>query len=178
MRPRFPERGQSAVEFVLIAPWLFLFFFCVIQTAYMAFVALAVQRSALAIARAVSLGSPENSKSLKAELAVSLLPISNLSRKTLLTVLETRISSRRSPDHRITVQVEYPMPVWVPFIRNIFGQPLIPSKDYQGTPEALAIDSVFRLMNISPPDFSFTGLSFPVRWITFQESVHDEGSRG
>jgi Flp pilus assembly protein TadG len=175
--PKPNPRGQSATEFVLIAPLLFLIFFSVIQFAYMAYVSLAVQRSALAIARKASLQTPEdNSNAFKSQLALSLLPIANLNSKTLLTILETHYDISYSPDRqKVTATVHYPMPIWVPMVRTIFGDTLVPSTNYQNTPEGLAIRTAFSLFNIPQPDLSFEGVRLPVHWVTFQEATFNEG---
>ena len=179
MRKTSKPLGQSTVEFVLIAPLLFLLFFCVIQMAYTSYVALAVQRAALAVARTASLQGETDSLAFKTELAWSLMPIAGLSEKTLSTIFASKVSASLSPDGKlVTVRVEYPMPIWVPGIRQVFGQPLVPPPLPTGSPEAVAIRGIFSLLGIPAPDLSFTGLNLPVRWITFEESTFNEGFHG
>ncbi len=169
------QKGQSAAEFVLVAPFLFLFFFCVLQMAYMGFVSFAVQRAALAIARKASLGSTENSTAFKSQLALSLLPIASLNQKTLLTILETNYQITQSTDQKqVSAKVRYPMPIWIPLVRNIFGETLTPSANYNDSPEGKAIKMVFSLLKKPEPDLSFHGLSLPVRWIVFEETTFNE----
>src|SRR5579863_6687134 len=93
-------KGQSTTEFVLIAPLLFLIFFCVIQFSYFAYVSLAVQRAALAIARKASLSGVADQTAFKAHLAISLLPLANLNQKTLLTILEAKFQAFPSQDKK------------------------------------------------------------------------------
>jgi hypothetical protein len=176
MRNPVPEKGQSTTEFVLIAPFLFLTFFCIIQFSYLAYVSLAVQRAALAIARKASLSGVSDQTAFKAHLAISLLPIANLSQKTLLTILETKFHAFKSQDGKqMVARVSYPMPIWVPLARNVFGTDLIASSDYNESPEGQAIKSVFALMGKPEPNLSFQGEHFPVRWITYEESTFNEG---
>jgi hypothetical protein len=178
MPKAFNEKGQSSTEFILIAPLLFLIFFCVIQMAYIAYVSFAVQRAALAIARKASLSGDANQSAFKAQLAISLLPIANLNQKTLLTILEARCQTFLSQDQKQRVaRVSYPMPIWVPFIRNVFSEELVPSSNYNNSPEGQAIKSVFLLLHKPEPNLSFEGVHLPVRWITYEESTFNEGYR-
>jgi hypothetical protein len=171
-------KGQSAVEFALIAPLLFFIFFALIQVAYMSYVSLAVQRAALAIARTASLGSKDDSTAFKTQLVISLLPVANLSPKTLLTILASDYKVIPSSDNRqVTAIVRYPMPIWVPLVRTVFGKSLIPSVDYNATPEGLAIKNVFQLLGKQPPDLSFEGVHFPVFWMTYKETTFNEAYR-
>lgn len=174
---KIDQKGQSAAEFVLIVPFLFLIFFSIIQLAYMAYVSLAVQRSAFAIARKASfLKRDEISNAFKSQLALSLLPIANLSSKTLLTILETKCDvSFPENEGPVTATIHYPMPIWVPLARNLFGEDLVPSTDYRNSPEGQAIQTVFSLLNIPQPDFSLAGVRFPVFWITYQATTYYEG---
>jgi hypothetical protein len=95
-----------------------------------------------------------------------------------LTILEAKLQISTSPDQKQKVaQVSYPMPIWVPFARNIFGEDLVASSNYDNSPEGRAIKTVFSLMNKPEPNLSFKGVNLPVRWITYQESTHNEGYR-
>ena len=175
MRKASTPGGQAAVEFTLAAPFLFLFFFCVIQMAYTAYVALAVQRAALAVARKASLCSAENSTAFKAQLALSLLPVVNLNRKTALTVFEAQYQITVSPDRKkVRAQVRYPMPIWIPIVRGLFGVPLSPSFDYGRTPEGQALQKLFSILGQPPVPATFQGSSLLVKWIVFNEDTFNE----
>jgi hypothetical protein len=172
------EGGQSAVEFILIAPFLFLILFAVIQLAYMSYVSLAVQRAALAVARTATLSGTDNSKTFKTQLAISLFPLSNLNSKTLLTILASKISVTVSRDKKnVIAQVRYPMPIWVPMVSRIFGEPLVPSFDYNNSPEGQAIQKIFQLFNQPAPNLSFQGVSLPVCWVKYEETTFNEAYR-
>lgn len=175
MRKNITHKGQGAAEFVLAAPFLFLFFFCVIQAAYTGYVALAVQRAALAVARNAALSPAESSLDFKTQLALSLLPIVSLNSKTLITVFEAQYQTALSQDQKqVIARVRYPMPIWIPFLRNLFGEPLIPSFDYNDSTEGRAVRNLFSLLNKPPPDLSFEGARLPVRWIVFEETTFNE----
>jgi len=172
------QKGQSATEFVLIAPLLFLIFFCIIQFSYIAYVSLAVQRAALAIARKASLSGDADQTAFKAQLAIALLPIANLNQKTLLTILETKYLTFLSQDRKQRIaRVSYPMPIWIPLVRNVFGEDLISSSNYKNSPEGQAIKGVFSLMNKPEPNLSFESVHLSVRWITYEETTFNEGYR-
>lgn len=172
---RIKPKGQSAVEFCLIAPFLFFIFFAIIQLAYMSYVSFAVQRAALAVARDASLGGIDQTTAFKTKAALSLMPISNLSRKTLLTVLASQCSVAVSSDQKqIIAKVRYPMPIWVPLVGKVFGQTLIPSVNYNNNPAGDAIRNLFLILGKTPPDLSFQGVHLPVVWVTYQESTFNE----
>jgi hypothetical protein len=169
------SKGQSAVEFLLIAPILFLIFFAIVQLAYMAYVSFAVQRAALAVARTASLSGPNNSAAFKTQLIVSLLPIVQLNQKTLLTVLSSDCETTVSPDYQqITTLVRYPMPVWVPLVGNVFGEPVDSSTDYNQTPEGQTVKEIFQLLDKTPPNLSFQGVRMPVVWISYEATTFNE----
>lgn len=164
------------VEFVLIAPFLFFIFFGIIQLAYMAYVSLAVQRAALAVARSTSLSNPYNVLSFKTQMVVSLLPIASLNRQTLFTILDSECDVKLSDDQKtVTARVRYPMPVWVPLVGKAFGETLAPAHDYNDTPEGKAVKAIFQMLNKTPPDLSFGGAQVPVIWINYEESTFNEG---
>ncbi len=174
-RKKVPK-GQSAVEFVLIAPLLFLIFFGIIQLSYMAYVSLAVQRAALAVARNASLSGRDNSLAFKTQLVISLFPITNLSSKTLSTILASDYKITFSSDYQeITAQVRYPMPIWVPLVQNFLGEDLASPGDTDQTSEGEAIIAVYRFLGKTPPDLSFQGLHQPVVWLNYQVTTFNEG---
>ncbi len=168
-------KGQSAFEFVLIAPLIFFIFFATIQVSYMAYASFAVQRSALAIARMASLGGISNSTVFKTQLAIALLPISNLSQKALFTILASDCKVNESTNKQtINVQVRYPMPIWVPWVGKVFGQTLVPAADYNNSPAGQAIKDIFNMLRMPVPDLSFNGVRLPVYWIHFEATTFNE----
>ena len=173
---KIDQKGQSAVEFVLIAPLLFFIFFAIIQLSYMAYVSLAVQRSALAVARDATLTGWENSISFKSQLAISLLPLANLNPKILSTILASDYDLNYSPDQKaVVVQVKYPMPIWVPLVRNVIGENLESTQDFNQTAEGQAIKNAFELLGKPAPDLNFQNERLPVFWVTYQETTFNEG---
>jgi len=175
MLPKIKFTGQSAVEFVLIAPILFLFIFGILQLTYMAYVSFAIQKAALAIARTASLGSNNDKASFKTQLAISLLPEVNLSQKTLLTILASECEITTSSDkQRVTAQVHYPMPIWVPLAKNMFGSPLIASVNYNNTSEGKTIKNMFQIFGVKMPDLSFKGVQLAVVWMTYEATTFNE----
>ncbi len=168
-------KGQSAVEFLLVAPLLFLIFFTVAQLSYTAYASFAVQRAALAVARMASLGGIGNSTVFKTQLAISLLPISNLNQKALLTILASDCKVNESTNkQKINVQVRYPMPIWIPLVGKVFGETLISSVNYNNSPAGQAIKDIFSMLRMPVPDLSFNGVRLPVYWIHFEATTFNE----
>jgi hypothetical protein len=171
------QSGQSSIEFALIVPLLFLIFFAVIQMAYMGYVALAVQRAALAAAQERSLTGPWGGTDINFKLAYALSPLASFNQATLACVSQSQYSCSISPDQKkVTIQVRYPMPIWVPLADRIFGQPLASSVDSNSTEMGLAIKEAFKLSGKPEPDLSFQADRFPhVFWITFESGTYNEG---
>ncbi len=171
------QKGQSAVEFSLIAPLLFFIFFGVIQVAYMAFVALAVQRAALAIAREASLTGDRTIKEFRSKLVYSLAPLSSLSPKTMASVAACQCVCQESYDKKkIFVQIRYPMPIWVPLVGRLFGEELVPNFDSNFSRGGVDIQRAARIFGIPIPDFSSKQPRLPFYcWINFNASTYNEG---
>lgn len=174
--------GQSAVEFVLTAPLLFLLLFGLIQAAYGALVCFAVQRSALAAARHAArfdgtggaFGSP------RFQAYAALVPLASLHRSNLLAACLTQVDIQNN-GFRVTAIVRYPMPLWVPMAGRLLGQSLIPPLDLQEYASVRWLRQAFRLAGKTPPDFSWEGVRLPFfriiafRAVAFREP-RSEGS--
>jgi hypothetical protein len=171
------QRGQSAVEFVLIAPLLFIIFFGIIQLAYMAFVSFAVQRAAIAVAREASLTGNPSRMNCYPKLIFSLAPLCKLNRTTFACIAASRCQIIESKDKKwVTARLHYPMPIWVPLVGRIFGEEIIPSR--QIIPEGVAndLEKITSLFGFSMPRLSFDGAHLPYfRWMIFEASVFNEG---
>jgi hypothetical protein len=143
----------------------------------MAYVSLAVQRAALAIAQDASLTGDRALRNFRSKLNYSLAPLVSLSPKTLASITACQCTCQESFDKKnINVQIRYPMPIWVPLMGRIFGESLGPTFDshlYRSGPD-LQIASKF--FGIPIPDFSSQGLRLPFYcWITFNTSTYNEG---
>jgi hypothetical protein len=171
------QRGQSAVEFVLIAPLLFLVFFGIIQLAYMGFVSFAVQRASIAIAHEASLTGNRNSTDFYSKLIFALAPLGSLNRASFVCIAASRCQITESSDKKmVTARLHFPMPIWVPLVGRIFGEEIIPS--FQIIPNNVAknIECAASLFGISTPSLSFDGVHLPYfRWMIFEASVYNEG---
>jgi hypothetical protein len=171
------QRGQSTVEFVLLAPLLFFIFFAILQLFYIGYVSLAVQRAALSIAQETALTTERSDNIVHAKLIYSLLPISKLNRTTLACAMASQCQIKTQSE-KVRVQVRYPMPIWIPLVGRVFGESIIPSANYNNTPYGQAIRRIFQLLGKNPPDLSFTGLKFPhARWISFEAETFNEGAK-
>ena len=128
------------------------------------------------IARSASLSGPDNDLAFKTQLALSLLPLSDLNPKTLLTILASEVHVSISANRKqVTAQVRYPMVIWVPLVDKVFGEDLVPSSDYNNSPEGRAIKKIFSFLNKPIPDLSFAGVHLPVHWVTYEETTFNEG---
>jgi len=178
MGKRITAKGQAAVEFSLSAPILLLFFFCLIQAAYTAYVSLAVQRAALAVARKSALSPLESSTAFKTQLALSLLPIVRLNPQTLPSILQAEYHSSLSSDQKkITATIRYPMPIWIPVVREIFGEPLSTAPPESQSPESHILKNIISLLNWPELNKPLQSASFPVRWVVFEETTFNESYR-
>jgi hypothetical protein len=149
----------------------------IIQLAYMAYVSLAVQRAALAIAQEASLTGDRTVRDFRSKLTYSLAPLASLNPKTLASIPACQCSCQESFDKKnITVQIRYPMPIWVPLMGRIFGEPLVPHLDSSLAKGGLDLQTAAKFFGIPTSDFSSLGPRLPFYcWITFNASTHNEG---
>jgi len=171
------QKGQSAVEFVLIAPFLFFIFFGIIQLAYMGFVSFAVQRAAFAVAQESSLTGSQNSSDFYSKLIFALSPLGSLNRATFACIAASRCQITTSDvQKKVTARLYYPMPIWVPLVGRIFGEKIIPSTRFNSNGVTKDIEIAASLFGVSLPNFSFDGVHFPFcRWMIFEASTYNEG---
>lgn len=172
---RLDTRGQSAVEFALIAPFLFFIFFAVIQLAYTAYVSFAVQRAALSIARDAARSDIPELYEPHFQLFYSLGPLFTLNKTTLATALAADCSINTVGD-KVVARVKYPMPIWVPFVGKLFGVPFNTSF-FKENSKGLITGSILQLFGQDPAALSIPGLRFPdVFWMTFTAQAMDENT--
>jgi len=172
-------RGQAAVEFVLLAPLLFLLFFALIQATYFAFACFAVQRAALAAARHASRSDGTGGwwDQPRAQVDLSLAPLLSLNWKAqTASILATKVGQVASPIG-VTVKVRYPMPIWVPLAGRWFGKPLVPVLDLKNNEAARILRLACQFLGRSAPDLSFDGIRLPYyRMLEFEATAVDESN--
>jgi len=169
------SKGQSAVEFVLIAPVLFILFFGIIQLFYMAYVSLAVQRATHAIAQQAAASDDPNSFLPQFQMIEALLPLEQLNSTTLSCALSSKYDIH-SDGSTIFVKVSYPMPLWVPIIKNLLGQNLDSSSATLGlVPPTLT--TVLQAVGLGIPVLN-TLTPTKVIWVNFEAKALDENSIG
>ena len=171
------QLGQSAVEFVLIAPFVFFIFFGIIQLVYTSYVALTVQHAAFVLAHESSLTGERSGPDLDAKLAYALLPLVFLNKITLASIENCTYTCRMSDGFtKITASINYPMPIWVPGMGKILGEPLALPSNLNSTPMGQAIQTAAQSTGRTAPNASFDNNDLPwFRWIQFQASTHNEG---
>lgn len=171
------SKGQATLEFVLLAPLLFLFFLSIGQLAFTGYVSFAVQRAAFAISRAAAASDDPSTYNPYTQLGYCLSPLGQLNRITLATILATKCDIRTDGE-KVHVQVIYPMPIWIPGVAKVFGQKLN-LNPVDSIPMASSLESVFRILGKPIPDFSLNGLNLPyVHLISFSADTIDENSIG
>ena len=175
MKNLISNKGQAAVEFSLLAPLLFLIFFCVIQLAYCAYASFALQRATLAIARDAASSDSPSSYNPYFQLVYCLAPLGKLNRQALATVLATKCDIN-TDGNVVHVQLIYPMPIWIPGVGKIFGQKLS-LNSVQTSPMTSSLQMAFQILGKPLPNLSFTGLNLPyVHLSSFSTSTVDENS--
>ncbi len=170
------QKGQSAVEFVLIAPILFLIFFGIIQLFYCAYVSFAVQKATFAIAQqAASTEIPTFFQS-QFQIVSALFPLEKLNNSTLLYALSSKCNIQEQ-NNRVIATVSYPMPIWIPLVGKVLGQPLSTST----SPLSFVsqdLSSLLSTLGLSLPSFLNLSSTNNVIWMTFQADCLDENTVG
>jgi Flp pilus assembly protein TadG len=168
--------GQSMIEFVLIAPILFFIFFGIIQFFYVAYVSFAVQRATFSIAQQAASSSDPASFGPQLQIIEALLPLEQLNPSTLTYALATQCTIN-TDGTTIDVKVSYPMPIWVPLIRNIIGQ----NFDSQANSSSLiptALTNILQAAGLSVLNFTASQNLSKVLWISFEAHALNENSLG
>ncbi len=175
--PRPDQKGQSAVEFVLLSPLLFFIFFGIIQFAYSAYVAFAVQRAAYAIAREAAACPNPKTFNPYFQLVYCLAPLGQLNNATLATALATKCDISVEDDS-VQVRLFYPMPIWVPMVGKLFGEKLQLNPSNLG-PVDSDLKSAFQLIGKPLPELSLQSLTLPyVHFIAFSATTPEEAPLG
>jgi len=170
------ELGQSAVEFVLITPILFLIFFGIIQLFYCGFVSLAIQKATNAIAQQASASGDAADFEPHFQIITALFPIEKLNASTLIYAISCKCDIQEQ-NHIIKAVVSYPMPIWMPIIGNVFGQPL---NNTAGSLLGLSNDllSFLGTIGLKLPSFNLPQNTPNVIWFTFEARCLDENFVG
>jgi hypothetical protein len=167
--------GQAMVEFVLIGPVVFFIFFGIIQLFYMAFVFLAVQKTAITICQnaAASENPPQYNPDF--DLIYTLAPLEKISPTLAETFLATNCQIESSNDE-VRVTLHYPMIIWIPMFKQLFGQKFVPAALPQNADTAL-LNQVFSFAQSSVPAFQAVEKDIPyVHWFDIKASALDENS--
>lgn len=176
MKKKIRTRGQSLVEFTLIAPVLFLFFFGVIQFFYIAYISFSVQRATYSIAQQAAASTSPSSFSPQFQIIEALLPMEQLNPSTIAYALATDCNIDTNGT-TVDVKVSYPMPIWVPLIGNLIGQ----NFNNQSAPSNLipsSLITVLQTVGLSLPNSNINQNPTQVLWITFEAHAVDENSIG
>jgi hypothetical protein len=170
------QQGQSAVEFMLIAPVLFLLFFGIIQLFYSAFVSFAVQKATHAIAQQAAASATPTLFEPHFQIITALSPLEKLNNSTLLYALASKCDIQEK-NNRVFATVTYPMPIWVPLIGKVIGQPFDSSKN-SILSIATNLTNLLSTLGLALPGFPIPSNSINVIWITFQAYCLDENIVG
>ncbi len=161
---------------MLIAPILFFIFFGVIQFFYTSFISFAIQRATYSIAQQAAASPSPSSFLPQFQIIEALLPIEKLNPSILAYTLATQYTIDTDGTN-VHVKVSYPMPLWVPLIRNLIGQTLSNQSNTSNfMPPSLA--NVLQAAGLSLPNFNTNQNLTKVIWITFEAQASDENSIG
>ncbi len=161
---------------MLIAPILFLLFFGIIQLFYCAFVSFSVQKATHAIAQQAAASAAPTLFEPHFQIITALSPLEKLNSSTLLYALSSKCDIQEK-NNRVFTTVSYPMPIWVPLIGKVIGQPFDNSKS-----SILSITTdltnLLSTLGLALPGLPVPSNSINVIWITFQADCLDENTVG
>jgi hypothetical protein len=168
------NRGQSAVEFLLIAPVLFMFFFGILQLFYFAFASFAVQKATNAIARQAASSDDFNAFDPHFQIISALLPLEKINSTTVISAFSTKCNIQEQ-ENMIKATVSYPMPIWVPFANKLFGSAMNTSPTATTTPSNDILD-LLNAIGLTLPIPNLGQNTQNVIWLNFEATCVDEYS--
>lgn len=182
MTCRQSTAGQSAVEFVLIAPLLFLIFFLILQVTTLGLSCLAVQRAAMAVAREASLSGdavmdPHAGIRATAQKLIALGPLTRLNGKAAWLCAAFSTCEVTHDRTTVTATVRYPMPLVMPLAGKVLGVSLDPgpAPPLSGNPDTLGF--LLHCAGMTLPDWNaLPRRRIPVRWIVFTARCFNEAA--
>lgn len=167
--------GQGAVEFVLIAPLFFFIALSILQLAYLAYGFFAVQNAAFAISRHAAASAEPIRYNPWSDIIYSLAPLSRLhaSLAAAIPASQCRITEK---GNQVQVSLRYPLVIWIPWLKPIFGRKLSPA-DFAGNPDLSPAETVFNLLKIPMPVLSgLEAQATYARWLTVTSNALDENT--
>jgi hypothetical protein len=168
-------KGQSLVEFTLIAPLVFFIFFAIIQLIYMAYVFFAVQNAAFSIVRKAAASVDPNQYNPAFDLVYALAPLEKINPVLVETALATQCQIQTQAD-QVQISLHYPMIIWIPLFQRLFGQKLSsPVLSQNLDPNIL--ENVFGALKIPVPALESRPPQAPyVHWFVVTATALDENS--
>jgi hypothetical protein len=167
---------------VLIAPILFLLFFAILQLFLLGVTCLALQRSAIAIARETSIADgivSRSGMSLRHHIqkTSALLPLVQLDRgRGWHCMAASRVDIIHS-DRTVTATIHYPMPIRLPGLGRWFGTQLTSTFPLSSEPLPSILEKTLRSLGIPLQGRSLPVPShFHVRWMSFTATAFSESS--
>lgn len=168
-------KGQSIVEFTLIAPLVFFIFFAIIQLTYMGYVFFAVQNAAFSIVRKAAASSAPNQYNPAFDLVYALAPLEKINPVLIETALATQCQIQTQAD-QVQISLHYPMIIWIPLFQRLFGQKL-PSSDLSQNLDPNLLEKVFETLKIPVPALEAGVPQAPyVHWFVVTATALDENS--
>lgn len=167
--------GQALVEFVWIGPVVFFIFLGIIQFFYMAFVFLAVQKSAITICQNAAASKNPAQYDPTFDLVYTLAPLEKISPSLAETFLATSCQIQ-AENNQVRVSLRYPMIIWIPLFKQLLGEKFIPGAAPL-TANAELLQKVFSFASSKVPAFPAIGNQVPyVHWFNIQASALDENT--
>jgi len=139
-------------------------------------VSFAVQRATYSIAQQAAASPDPSFFSPQFQIIEALLPIEQLNPSTITYALATNCTIN-TDGATVDVKVSYPMPIWVPLMKNLIGQNL----SNQSTPSNLipsSLTNVLQTVGLSLPNLNMNQNLTQILWFTFEAHATDENSIG
>jgi len=151
-------------------------FFSILQLSYLGYASMALQKAAFSVVREAARTGDASGPAFRARLFVALSPLASLNRACWVSVMASKYERRVSPNgSKVTIELHYPMPIWVPLAGKIFGEDLkfhpLPGQ------EMLETLRILQQLGVPFPPLPDPGFRAPrVRWLTYTATMHNEGS--
>lgn len=163
------------VEFVLIAPLFFFIALSILQLAYLAYGFFAVQNAAFSISRDAAASPEPIQYNPWFDIIYGLAPLARL-HASLAAAIPASQCQITEKGNEVQVSLRYPLVIWIPWLKPIFGRRLSPS-DFTRNPDLTAAETVFNFLKIPMPAFSGLQAQAPyVRWLTVTSTALNENT--
>jgi len=157
----------------LVAPLVFLIFLGAVQLCYMSLVFFTVQKAAVTVCQNAAASPSPSQYNPRFDIIYQLTPLAKINPQLAEMALGTQCQIEETAGE-VQVTLRYPMVIWIPLLKGLFGEPWIPVLD-RAVPDARLTSDLFTLMKLPPP---LLGASMPpipyVHWFTVKVRALNE----